>query len=79
MDPAVSVPIILASLTLVGSIIAHLRIRSKCHIGDVLDISLQKEMDNDLGKAEPVVKDSGINSLKSSSDEKSNDDSIDSL
>lgn len=49
MDPSTA-SIILSIIALVSSASAHMRLRSKCHIGDVLDVSIEKEFNKDIGK-----------------------------
>jgi hypothetical protein len=74
MEPGTTATIILASIALIGSVIAHLRIRSRCHVGDVLDISIHKEFEKDLDKYSDKA-DPKDDHKKSSDD----NDSIDSL
>lgn len=43
MEPATTITIILSIVGIIAGGLAHARFRSKCHLGDVLDISIHKE------------------------------------
>lgn len=45
MEPTTTATIILSVVGLLAGVIAHFRIRSKCHLGEVLEISFTKETD----------------------------------
>ena len=49
MDPSTA-SIILSIIAVISSASAHMRLHSKCHIGNVLDISIEKQFNDDLGK-----------------------------
>lgn len=54
MDPITVSAIVLGSIALVTSIVSNLRIRSRCRAGDVLDISVQKRFNEDLGTEKQI-------------------------
>lgn len=50
MEPTTTVTIIISVVGLVSGVLAHMRFRSKCHLGDTLEISIQKEADKENNK-----------------------------
>lgn len=52
MEPTTTATIILSVVGLLAGVIAHLRIRSKCHLGEVLEISFTKETDIKIKEVE---------------------------
>ncbi len=64
MEPAGIITISIAVLGVISGIIAHMRIRSSCHVGDVLSLSIDKEIDNQC---------------KDNKDNKNNKDNLSSL
>jgi hypothetical protein len=51
MDPSTA-SIILSIIAVISSVSAHMRLHSKCHIDNVLDVSIEKQFNDDLGKVD---------------------------
>lgn len=49
MDPSTA-SIILSVIAVISSASAHMRLHSKCHVGNILDVSVEKQFNNDLSK-----------------------------
>lgn len=68
MDPATTATIIISVVGLLAGVMAHLRFRSKCHIGDILDISITKTED-EIKKEPDKTQNNKLSSLSNSDTE----------